>query len=197
MWARKYLLHFKAPPYNLLYAWIWCITYTHDGSNYISTHSLNYMFDVTLISGAWRFIYLFIYFGLLNDTAMLMRSALFWHTTRRRVIIVYRRFFSPLTFDPWRWDRYVVPKCRQTINTRRRIISQKSTDIINDTLSTTTLHSVVCCNEDNNSHELGNIWKEKMVIRLWRHYRLTYSRWVPNMHTTKPINNLPSNIKYL
>jgi len=41
MYARKYLLHFKAPPYNLLDAWVWCRTRPHEGNNYISTHNLS------------------------------------------------------------------------------------------------------------------------------------------------------------
>jgi hypothetical protein len=32
--------------------------------------------------------------------------------------------------DPWRWGRYVVPKRRQRITTRRCVIPQKSTDLI-------------------------------------------------------------------
>jgi hypothetical protein len=31
--------------------------------------------------------------------------------------------------DPWRWDRYFVPKRQQTITTRSRVISQKSADL--------------------------------------------------------------------
>jgi hypothetical protein len=63
---------------------------------------------------------------------------------RRRVIIVYRRFgtvcrshlqgsraLSSRTLDSWRWDRYVVPKRRYAITTRRRVISQKIADLIN------------------------------------------------------------------
>jgi hypothetical protein len=84
---------------------------------------------------------------------MLIRSALFWDITRRRVAIVYRRFvttyrshlhgarvragkkesqqhfFPTRTLDPWRWDWYVVTKRRYTITTRRRVISQKSADL--------------------------------------------------------------------
>jgi hypothetical protein len=47
--------------------------------------------------------------------AMLMRSALFWDITRRRVVIVYRPFGTT--------NRY-------TVTTRRRVISQKSPDLM-------------------------------------------------------------------
>jgi hypothetical protein len=65
----------------------------------------------------------------------MLRSVLFWNITRRRVLIVYRRFER--TYQShlqgsrvfWRWDGYVVPKRRYTITTRRRVISQKSTDL--------------------------------------------------------------------
>jgi hypothetical protein len=54
-------------------------------------------------------------------TCKRVRYALFWDITRRLIVIVYRRFGttyrshlqgSPRTLDPWRWDRYVVPKRR-------------------------------------------------------------------------------------
>jgi hypothetical protein len=49
-----------------------------------------------------------------------LRSTLFWDITLRRVVIVYRRFWTThrshlhgsRVQDPWRWDRYVVPKRR-------------------------------------------------------------------------------------
>jgi hypothetical protein len=51
------------------------------------------------------------------SAAMLMRSALFWGITQRRVVILYRRFGTTYRsrlglLDPWRWDRCVVPKRR-------------------------------------------------------------------------------------
>jgi hypothetical protein len=47
------------------------------------------------------------------------------------IIGCWLSFFPTRTLDPWRWDRYVVPKCRWTITTWRRVISQKSADLIN------------------------------------------------------------------
>ena len=72
-----------------------------------------------------------------SDDLLLLGSALFWDITRRRVLIAYRRFettyWSHLQRSRiiWRWDRYVVPKRRWTITTRRRVISQKSAHLIN------------------------------------------------------------------
>jgi hypothetical protein len=52
---------------------------------------------------------------------IILKSALFWDIKRCRVVIVYRRFGttyqshlqeSRVREDPWRWDRYVVPKRR-------------------------------------------------------------------------------------
>jgi hypothetical protein len=76
------------------------------------------------------------------STAMYMRSALFWDVTERRVVVMYRRFGTSYwsrnprstkhllgLFDPWRWDRYVVPKRRYITTTQRCVISQKSADL--------------------------------------------------------------------
>jgi hypothetical protein len=83
---------------------------------------------------------------------MLMRSALFWGITQRRMVILYRRFGTTYRsylqgsrnpkrvvsstlptllelLDPWRWSRYVVPKRRQRITIRRCVIPQKSADL--------------------------------------------------------------------
>jgi hypothetical protein len=53
------------------------------------------------------------------SAAMLMKYVVFWVITRRRVVIIYRRFGTTYRShlhgsrcDPWRWDRYVVPKRR-------------------------------------------------------------------------------------
>jgi hypothetical protein len=68
------------------------------------------------------------------SAVMLMKSVVFWVITRRRVVIIYRRFgttyrshfhgsrlshlhgsrffFPTRNLDLWRWDRYVVPKRR-------------------------------------------------------------------------------------
>jgi hypothetical protein len=61
------------------------------------------------------------------SATMLTRSALFWGITQRRMVNICRRFGttyrshlqgsrSPMKqgalLDPWRWDRYVVPKRR-------------------------------------------------------------------------------------
>jgi hypothetical protein len=59
------------------------------------------------------------------------RTALFWDITQRRVVIAYRSFVATYrSLDPWRWDRYVVPKHRYGIVTLRCVISQKNADII-------------------------------------------------------------------
>jgi hypothetical protein len=51
-----------------------------------------------------------------------MRSALFWVLTQHRVVILYQHFGTMYRshlqgsrsllglLDPWRWDRYIVPK---------------------------------------------------------------------------------------
>jgi hypothetical protein len=68
-----------------------------------------------------------------------MRSALFRDVTQRRVVILCRRFGTTYRsdlqdrrkstnkrlLDPWRRDRYVLPK------RRRGVICQNSTDLIN------------------------------------------------------------------
>jgi hypothetical protein len=68
-----------------------------------------------------------------------MRSALFWDITQRTVVILHQSFGTAYQshlqgarstrrlLDPWRWDRYVVPKRRYRIATLRCVISQKST----------------------------------------------------------------------
>ena len=73
----------------------------------------------------------------------LMRSAIFWDITRRHVVIIYRSFGTTFRFhlqgsgsllgllDPWRWDRYVVPKRRYRTTIQRCVISQKSSYLIN------------------------------------------------------------------
>jgi hypothetical protein len=43
----------------------------------------------------------------------------------------YLPTFPTWNLDPWRWDRYFVPKRRQIVTTRRRVITQKTTDYIN------------------------------------------------------------------
>jgi hypothetical protein len=74
---------------------------------------------------------------------MLIRSSLFWDITRRRVVIVYRRF--GITYRPHlqgsrvedSWPLKMGPiRCPETgtITTRRRVMSQKSADL-KDTLS--------------------------------------------------------------
>jgi hypothetical protein len=87
------------------------------------------------------------------STAMLMRSVLFWGITQRRMVnslptfrynvsVPSSRvkksknldFFGLLVL--WRWDRYVVPKCRQMITNRRCVLSQKNADRIYQFCST-------------------------------------------------------------
>ena len=75
---------------------------------------------------------------------LILRSALVWDITQRRVVIPYRRFgatyqshlqesrshFLLGLLDPWRWDQCVVPKRRYRTTTQSCVISQKSADLI-------------------------------------------------------------------
>jgi hypothetical protein len=52
---------------------------------------------------------------------MLRKSVVFWVITRRRVVIIYRRFGTTYRSHPH----------GSIITTRRRVITQKTTDFIN------------------------------------------------------------------
>jgi hypothetical protein len=58
------------------------------------------------------------------SAAMLMTSAFFWGIMQRRMVIVLG------LLDPWKRERYVVPKRRYTITIRRCVIPQKSANLI-------------------------------------------------------------------
>jgi hypothetical protein len=71
-----------------------------------------------------------------------VRSALFWDVTQRWVVVQYPRFETAypshlqgsrslrLGLNPWRWDRYVVPKPRYRTTTERCVIPQNSAYLV-------------------------------------------------------------------
>jgi len=89
---------------------------------------LNMAADITKIS-MWNFPFV-------NNKGGNLRSALLWDITKSRGVILYRRFGTTCRshlqriFNPWRWDRLVVPKCRYGMTTLSCVTSQKLADII-------------------------------------------------------------------
>jgi hypothetical protein len=109
-----------------------------------------------------------------------MRSALFWDITRRRLVIVYRRFETTYrsqlhgTLDPWRWDRYVVPKRRYKINTRRRVIFQKSADVINIAAEAWNQRWPQVIHKLIHTHKL-RAWRKRQYRKFWTQTSNSYS----------------------
>jgi hypothetical protein len=74
---------------------------------------------------------------------MFMRSAFFWDFTQRRMVVPYRRFETTYRsrlqgpsrprllgiLDPWKWDRYVVPKRRYGTSFLRCIKNPKESGL--------------------------------------------------------------------
>jgi hypothetical protein len=81
----------------------------------------------------WRRCFSINYPRFQASAAMWMRSALFWYVTQRRVVILYLHFGTPIgpAFkEPLKVGPLCVPKCPQSITTRRCVTYQKNADLI-------------------------------------------------------------------